>query len=288
VNGLHRLPAPDLAPFIASFWEYRAAAQPHRFESLLPDATATLIVDLAESRVRVHRADDVARFDDFDSALVCGPHGRCFAIPTDRPSHVLGISFRPAGASALLGLPATEIFDRHVGLTDLWGIGARSWCDQVSAGRTAAERLEIVERALRARSRPVDLRPRHPAVLHALRAFGAGSPRPPSVARVVEEIGISQRRFIELFRRDVGMAPKHYCRVRRFRNTAIAAWTAHRSAAAAAAAGAPASFDWSSFALDHGYADQSHLVREFRDHCGLTPTAFAAHGGHHAQHAPIF
>jgi methylphosphotriester-DNA--protein-cysteine methyltransferase len=152
----------------------------------------------------------------------------------------------------------------------------------VFSGGTAVERLEIVEGALRARARPAELPPRHPAVLHALRAFGAGAPRPPAVARVVEGLGISQRRFIELFRREVGMTPKQYCRVRRFRDTAIAAWTLHRPGARAATA-----FDWSSFALDHGYADQSHLIREFREHCGLTPTAFAAHGGHHPQHAPI-
>lgn len=34
--------------------------------------------------------------------------------------------------------------------------------------------------------------------------------------------------------------------------------------------------EWSAVAADHQYADQSHLIRDFRDLAGLTPTNYRA------------
>ena len=99
---------------------------------------------------------------------------------------------------------------------------------------------------------------------------------------MVDSIGLSPRRFIELFEREVGLTPKLYCRVRRFRRAAHRIW-----ALSSGAESTGAGDDFSAIAFDCGFADQSHLIREFREFSGLTPAEYARRRGHHAQHVPL-
>jgi transcriptional regulator GlxA family with amidase domain len=111
----------------------------------------------------------------------------------------------------------------------------------------------------------------HPAVALALERLGAGAP----VAQVVRETGRSHRSFIGLFRQAMGLSPKLYCRVQRFQRVI------RRMMAEPAA-------PWSDVALDAGYSDQPHLVREFRELAGLTPGEYRARAprGHHVAVPP--
>ena len=100
----------------------------------------------------------------------------------------------------------------------------------------------------------------HPAIRHALAEFSR-RPDPASVGHAADFVGLSARRFIELFRRYIGVTPKLYCRIRRFQR---ALGELHRIK----------QMDWSAFALECGYYDQSHFIRDFRQFSGLTPSAY--------------
>lgn len=83
------------------------------------------------------------------------------------------------------------------------------------------------------------------------------------MGEVAEELGLSWRRFIEIFTEDVGMTPKRYSRVRRFQ----------RALALAKESRAPT---WAQLALECGYFDQAHLCREWAELTGVSPTEFLA------------
>jgi AraC-like DNA-binding protein len=78
------------------------------------------------------------------------------------------------------------------------------------------------------------------------------------VAAVTDRIGLSSRRFIELFRRQVGLTPKVFCRVRRFQHVLR---TIHREK----------DIEWAQIALECGYYDQPHFIHDFQSFSGLTP-----------------
>ena len=80
---------------------------------------------------------------------------------------------------------------------------------------------------------------------------------------MVEHTGISARRFIELFRREVGLTPKLYCRITRFRSV-ISTLELETSV------------DWAATAATCGYFDQAHFIHEFRELAGITPSAYIA------------
>jgi AraC-like DNA-binding protein len=74
---------------------------------------------------------------------------------------------------------------------------------------------------------------------------------------------VSRQHLTRVFRERVGVGPKLYCRLARFQ------------AGLVYAGGGPA-VDWAEAALDLGYADQSHMIAEFREFSSLTPQMLAA------------
>lgn len=71
---------------------------------------------------------------------------------------------------------------------------------------------------------------------------------------------MSPRQFRRRCLEESGLTPKHLARVLRFRH----AWRMAHSAAA---------LNWSAIALDAGYCDQAHFIRDFREFTRETPMA---------------
>jgi AraC-like DNA-binding protein len=171
---------------------------------------------------------------------------------------IIGVHFWPGGAFPFFKLPVSELADRHVELDALWGESASELRERLCAARTSARRFRLLENALT--SRLYSRTENHYAVRFALKAF-ASAESEQTIARVTQKIGLSQRRLIQVFKEEVGMSPKLFCRVRRFQNVLASV----REEAAP---------DWARVAVDFGYFDQSHFINDFRFFCGLTPTEY--------------
>src|SRR5262249_32612585 len=156
-----------------------------------------------------------------------------------------------------------------VPLDALWGAWAEELRECLLAARSAEARIQLMEEALLLRAR-WPLAP-HPAVAYALAEFRR---RERSVAEVTEQIGLSSRRFIELFRGEVGLTPKLYSRIQRFQ-AAIRRIRCGRE------------FDWAELALDCGYFDQAHFIHDFRAFSGIVPSVYAREDLRHGNHVPI-
>jgi AraC-like DNA-binding protein len=276
--GLYRHPTAELRPFVESLWYFEAPAMPHAFERLLPDAAAGLIIDLDAESIRVHDGERLDRFEDVSGALVFGAQSRPSAIATDRPARVVGVQFRVGGAHAVLGLPGGELRDRNVALEDLWGGEGRTLRERLLEADTAWEMLGRLEQALLDRRSSNSPERRHPAVRQAIAALSSAE-RVPSVGELGASIGLSARRLLDLFEREVGLTPKLFARLCRFHRVADRIWRGR---------GAPTEGSgWADLAADCGFADQSHLIREFREFSGVTPAGYAARLGHHRNHIPL-
>ena len=252
----HRRPGPPLDEFVELLWLCDMPPQPWAQERLLPGGSSELVVDLAEPS---------------HEGVLSGPHTRFFLLETSRRQHLAGVHFRPGGAFAFMAPPLHALQNAVVPLDALWGGVARELRDRLGQARTDDERFAIVERILLAQAR--NRLQRHPAVRYALRTF-MRVPCALSVAGVVGQVGLSQRRFTECFTNEVGLTPKVFCRVRRFQ---AAIRQVHRTGRT----------DWSALALDCGYFDQAHFIHDFQAFSGLTPSAWDAQRIDSVNHVPI-
>lgn len=165
----------------------------------------------------------------------------------------VGVRFAPGIAPALLGVPAYELRDRRVDLTDLWpGPESRRIAERLAAAGDPAAALESVALRRMALAGPPD---------PLLRAVVDGLDAGRTVASVADTVGLGTRRLHRRSLDAFGYGPKTLARVLRLQR---------------ALALVRASVPYAEAAVLAGCADQAHLARETRDLAGLTLGAYAA------------
>jgi AraC-like DNA-binding protein len=233
-------------------------APPQAKERIAPSGTIDLLINLHENELRIYDPAKPERCKRFSGPVVSGTHSGPFVIDPRELVSVIGVHFRPGGAFPFLGTPASELADAHLDLEALWGTLAIELRERLCVAKTPGERFNLLEKALMAHLfRPLE---NHYAVRFALDTFGRADSGL-AIRDVARDAGLSQRRFIQVFAREVGMSPKLFCRVQRFRR----ALETMRQCAEP---------DWARVVVDCGYYDQSHLIHDFRFFSNLSPTEF--------------
>lgn len=199
------------------------------------------------------------RWLDDSSALgatATGPTTAVGRIVSGDFPEMLGILFRPGRIISMLGVPARDLIDQTVALDSLWGTGGALLAAELRDLDEGArlDRIEAVLLARLARGRhwagSVDVQRLAAAVFRRRGRVAVGS--------MAQAAGVSRQHLSREFRERLGVAPKLYGRLARFHG-------------ALAYVGRPLSVDWARAAAESGYADQSHMIAEFREFSGLTP-----------------
>ncbi|MFD8750443.1 helix-turn-helix domain-containing protein [Kitasatospora sp. NPDC059577] len=185
--------------------------------------------------------------------LVAGPDTRAFRPGPGLTGPWAGVRLRPGAAPALLGVPAHELRDRRVDLSDLRpGAEVRRLTERIDAASDPAVALEALALRLAAASQPED-----PQIRAVVAALAAGR----SVAATAAAVGLGARRLHRRSLAAFGYGPKTLARILRMQR-----------ALALARSGVPLA----ETAARSGYADQAHLARDVRELAGMTVTALLA------------
>jgi AraC-like DNA-binding protein len=218
--AVHELvPSADLAPFIDTYWWSDGEA----VTRVLPDGCADVIIDGREP-------------------TIVGAMTR--PIQARSEPGMFGIRFKPGRAALAIGAPLTEVTDMRVRLRDV-----TKRFPSINPERI--DRVEAAMRSLFAERKPdsrVDA-----AVDRILRSGGRAT-----IDSIAAAAGVSRQHLARAFAYHVGVSPKMFARVIRFRRALRLA----------------GSQDWADLALQLGYFDQSHLIAEFRQFAGQTPVPF--------------
>ena len=267
---LRHVPRAPLSQFVDLLWLYEGYSQPHAKERVLPSGEMQMVINLHEDRCRIYERDQPDRYQTFRGSILSGAHSEYVVIGTDMPA-VMGVHFRPGGAFPFLRMPAGELRDATVSLDTLWGSSAVDLRDRLLEAPTHQARFEILERVLLIElMRSCD---GQQAVMFALRRIMA-APHVTTISSVSEQIGLTPKRFIQVFRDETGFTPKVFCRIRRFQQ-ALDRMEGRRRV------------DWTSVALDSGYFDQAHFIHDFRAFSGINPSSYLAQQTPHRNHVPL-
>jgi AraC-like DNA-binding protein len=266
------IPLPPLSKFVDLFWFYDGYSPgPHSKERLMPDGSIELVINLKQDEARIYRREDMDKYARLPGAVLCGPHSSFFVIDTAQQASVIGIHFKPGGAFPFFKMPASELHNLHVSLEELWGREAGLLRERLLEAPTPEKKIHVLEQCLLAQAfKPLE---RHRAVDCALGLF-RNIHTAPAIADLAHHIGISSRRFIQLFSNEVGLTPKLFARVRRFQQVLQQI----RSGA---------EFCWADMAASCGYFDQAHFIHDFKEFSGINPTTYVTQKIDHLNHVPI-
>lgn len=265
------IPAPPLSQFVRLLWYYDGFVPPHSKERLLPDGSLSLVVNLHQDRIRLLNPRDFTHCDTLRGGhVLSGARTSFFVLDTKNAVGTIGVHFRPGGASPFLRIPVSEVSELSLSLDQLWGSEGDGLRERLLAAPTPRCKFQVVEQWLLQRlAKPLE---GTPAVGYAVGQFQ--QPMAPTVAQVVDGIGMSQRRFIELFTAEVGLTPKVFSRIMRFQR----AVNCIRDSSEA---------DWANLALGCGYYDQPHFIHDFQAFSGITPATYVASGPRLGNHVPL-
>jgi AraC-like DNA-binding protein len=172
----------------------------------------------------------------------------------------VGTKFRPGGFSGFYGRPVHELTDRAAALEDIFGAAGAELARDGAAAPDAAARIACVEAFLRAR---MPLPDPEVELVHAVVADMLHVDPAATVAEVARRHAVSTRTLQRLFRRHVGVGPKWVLRRYRLHEAAEQLAAGERG-------------DWTRLALDLGYFDHAHFIRDFRAVVGRSPAEYEA------------
>ena len=256
-----------LAPFIESL-HYHQGEIPEKLERILPGGRIHLMVNLYEDEFRTYHGPGCAAVHRTHGAVLGGPSSQATVIDTREQRCLVSVDFRLGGAAAFFRAPLGEARDHLVELDQLWGReGAVLREELLEAGRPEAM-FQVLETVLLKQI----VSPEHPdpAIPFAACAFERGTP----ISDVASRLGLLPKTFVRRFRAQTGLTPKRFSRVRRLQRML-------------GSIPDPSAADWAEVALEHGYTDQTHLIHDFRDLTGLTPTAYRPRSAEEHNHVPV-
>jgi AraC-like DNA-binding protein len=234
-------PSPDLAEYVEHYWAVEwDVPSPTRVETLPHPSVHMVFASGGRSEIR-------------------GPSRAKFSRVLEGRGAVFAVKFTPAGFHPYARVEASRFADAVVSLGHVFGTTGDALEQAILAEPTNAARIPIVDRFLRARRpAPDDNVPRVTQIVWT----AANDRAILKVDDLVERFGLNKRTLQRLFERYVGVSPKWV--IQRYR--------LHEAAERLAACGPDGHAE---LALQLGYSDQAHFVRDFKAIVGVSPAAYA-------------
>jgi AraC-like DNA-binding protein len=221
------VPSGRLAAHVSVFHAYDERGTAFRRRRELPDGSAVLIFNLGQE-LRVEQPAGASQAFGEGQGFYSGASATYVVTETDGAQTGAQIKFNLLGARLFLGRPLGDFGDALVDSKEALGRPAVELKNSLADARSQEEQLELLARA-------VELRLHSgsgvaPQLAFAFRRLSRADIR---ISELAPAIGMSREGFSKAFRREFGLAPKTFARIRRFARTragAVSGWGGARGA----------------------------------------------------------
>jgi AraC-like DNA-binding protein len=248
------IPRGSVAKLIKCYWMIRDESPTMDIQRIVPDGRSELILRLGSSFEDQKDGGWKKQPEYFFAGQITRP----FLLRPTGPIRMLGIRFQPHGASEVLRTPVHGLTDSVIALDDISCRLHRQLArlrDLPSLHEGIVELDRIMHESLQ------DCTEGDLSVAAAVSEFEVTGGRA-SVSAVADHVGLSPRQLERRFLDAVGIPPKLFCRMQRFQRVFQLMERPN--------------LNWMDAAVRCGYYDQAHLIRDFREFSGKTPTALVA------------
>lgn len=241
------IPRFPLNQFVDNFFFYEGYTPAHSVERFLPDGNVEFVIDLHDTPKFIYDNETLKEIQACHHVWASGLRTQPISIDSGRDAAMIVVTFKKGLAFPFFPVPMNEVADCVVDADLLWGDWISSLRERIVETTDTTRRFEILEDSLLKQfaSRLSE----DPCVEYAVRQILL-HPDQVSFSRMSQEIGYSQKHFINMFRSRVGITPKSYLKIARFQK-AINEIEQQRAV------------NWTTISQDCGFYDQSHFINVF-------------------------
>jgi AraC-like DNA-binding protein len=251
---------PPLSNYIECFWALDGNGHrdpTHPPERLLPDGCIELVLNF---EAPFHERKEDGRFERQPTRLIVGQMTRPVLIAPTGVVQILGIRFAPGGTLPFFPVPPDEFTNVILPIDDIAPSLDRDLSQRLYDVPELPKKIEILNALLlkglsiyRERGRSLQ------GPIHRIVHRSGQVP----IDELACDLGISGRQLERRFLREVGLGPKLLSRILRFQQVFRAVERSDQN--------------WARIAADCGYYDQAHLIRDFGQFAGQTPSILMDH-----------
>ncbi|HUG34924.1 MAG TPA: AraC family transcriptional regulator [Anaerolineales bacterium] len=254
-------PAFPLNRYIEQFVYYEGIEVAHSLDRFLPDGNTEIIIDLTEHPQSIYDNETLKEIQVCRDAWVSGVRTQPITIPSGKGSRMLIVAFKKGGARPFYPFPMTEITDWVVGADLIFGNNFHRLREQILHAPSVEIMFSLVEQFLLQCGG------------EALHADAATRCVDYAVSTIVKKpdavgfrdfssiVGYSQKHFIDLFKRHVGVPPKQFLKIMRFQKAILEIERGRF-------------VNWNQIARESGFYDQAHFIHDFKGFSGFTPVEY--------------
>jgi len=237
-----------------------------QIQRIPPDGTVELIFHLQNpfSQITAGRATPQHR------AIIVGVWTGPIELIAPNGYDTVGIRIRPGAMPSFWREPAHAFANTVVDADSVWGATLGELQNRLAEAPDAASRLTAIRTALYQRLRV------HRGAAAAWAAAITAAHGNVSISALANASAITTRQLERVFLNEIGVSPKMFSRIKRFQR---ALWQSQASPRRSGPDGQPTARRWIDIACECGYADQSHLIRDFAQFAGETPTTLRESNG---------
>ena len=233
-------PHPFLSQYIETYWSSIDFAEKEVCRRVLPDGCVDIIFSF-------HRQS---------LPYIVGTMTTFLEVEYLGEVRFIGIRFKPGGITAFIRVPVNEFTDSRVELFSTESVFDKSFSEDILWERSTTDIISFVDNYLLSRLPKLSLLDERVDYAVSLIKQGKGNIPIPLIA---EQACLSKRQFERRFLAGIGISPKAFSRIIKFKNT-------HHLLKSGAN---QSLFD---LAVDCGYYDHAHLIKEFKRLSGSLPS----------------
>jgi AraC-like DNA-binding protein len=265
------VPGFPLGRFVDHFVYYAGYNPEHSIDRFLPDGNTEIIMDFNDGPQYIYDNETLKEIQACHHVWASGVRTEYISIPSGKQAAMFVVSFRKGMAYPFFPLPMNEMSDRVVDADLLWGRDFAHLREHLLEIRDIDLKFAAAESfLLKHFQRRFTL---NPAVEHALAEI-IRRPDQINLARLNQNIGYSQKHFIDMFKRQVGITPKAYLKIIRFQK-AITEIEQRKAV------------NWTDISLDCGFYDQAHFINDFKFFSGFTPEEYVRRKNDVLNYVPV-
>jgi AraC-like DNA-binding protein len=259
-------PSIRLSRYVKCYWMLSGEAEDYDPEGIAPDGSVEMVFNLAAPFMRHYQQ---GRTELQPASLIVGQMGNSVVVQPTGRVEILGVRFHPHGFYRFIRQAIDEFTDKILDCVDVWGRSIRLLEERIREAPGPTQQIAILETFL------LGLIEGHKSPGKTYQCIGTAvqlvqaSAGLQPVERIAQAVGMSARHLERQFKSIVGLSPKSFERIVRFQHALKLVQNGGVQGAG--------------IAIDCGYYDQAHFIRDFKRFTGHPPSAYSAEAHHMAQ-----